>query len=303
MGKGYSRVIRAVLLLCCVALVVSAPAAAQAPAGFWGVTYTTSTNERVTIHLSTSYPVDDAAAQRWANFMASLVHGPELATANVFIAPPAQVARMCGGREVYGCYSNNRIVAQGDEVDAQPTTSVLAHEYGHHIETNRSNDPWRASAWGTKRWSSYVQVCAKTETKQMFPGSQSALLYLFNPGEGFAEAYRLLNEKRLGLPHGRWLVDDLFLPDERALALIELDVLQPWSANTTVTLRGRYRTFRIATPLDGTFAVSAQGRPRVRIDVLAGKKRIARGTRSVSTLVCGARTLSVRVTRLASSGP
>jgi hypothetical protein len=80
-------------------------------------------------------------------------------------------------------------------------------------------------------------------------------------------------------------------------------VLQPWTANTKLTLRGRYRTFRIATPLDGTLTVSAEGRPRVRLEVLAGKKRIARGTRSVSTLVCGARTLSVRVTRRAGSGP
>ncbi len=290
---------------------LSAPAAAQAPAGFWGGTYSTSATERVTVYASNSYPVDEAVTQRWANFVGSLVHGAELSSVSVLLAPPAEVARMCGGREAYGCYANNRIVARGEDTRAATTASVLAHEYGHHIATHRSNAPWRAAAWGTKRWASYDQVCAKTEAKQMFPGSQSALLYMFNPGEGFAEAYRVLNENRAGLPHGDWLVDEIFLPNERALALIEQDVVDPWSANTVVRLNGRFpargkvvRTFRVATPLDGELSVSVQGRPRVRIDVLAGKKRLERGnTSATSWLVCGSRTVTVRATRLAGGGP
>jgi hypothetical protein len=120
------------------------------------------------------------------------------------------------------------------------------------------------------------------------------LLYLVNPGEGFAEAYRVLNENRLGLARGRWRVDSVFQPNARALALLEQDVMNPWRANRTLTLRARARTLTVATRLDGTFSVSA---PRVRIEVLARKKRLARGTGSVNTQVCGARALTLRISR------
>jgi hypothetical protein len=62
------------------------------------------------------------------------------------------------------------------------------------------------------------------------------------------------------------------------------------------------RTFKVATPLDGTFAVSAHAEPRVRLDVLAGRKRVARGTTSATADVCGSRTLTVRVMRTGGSG-
>src|SRR5919204_5057140 len=64
---------------------------ALSPSNFWGGTYTTSTNERVTIFSSRSYPVDDAANQRWAEFLASLLHGSELSQLTLYLAPPAQV--------------------------------------------------------------------------------------------------------------------------------------------------------------------------------------------------------------------
>jgi hypothetical protein len=285
------RVIRG---LC--ALVLCASGWTAAPDGFWGGAYATSTGERVTVYSSTAYTVDESVNQRWANFMASLVHGPELGEVSVYLAPPAEVAGMCGGSDVFGCYANDRIVAPGKDTSETTTASALAHEYGHHVAAHRVNAPWRASAWGTKRWASYLQVCRETRKRQMFPGSQQPLLYLVNPGEGFAEAYRVLNENRLGLARGRWRVDDVFLPNARALALIEQDVVDPWSANRTVTLRAKSRRLTVATPLDGSFSVSAS---RVQIDVLAGKKRLARGAGSVSTQVCGARTLTLRLSRSA----
>src|SRR4051795_11148866 len=48
------------------------------PNDFWGGTYTTSSNERVTIRISRSYPEDPAVGQQWANFVASLLHGSEI---------------------------------------------------------------------------------------------------------------------------------------------------------------------------------------------------------------------------------
>src|SRR5437868_3270112 len=41
----------------------------------WGGTFTASTGEQVHIRVSDSYPQDPAVAQRWANFLAALVHG------------------------------------------------------------------------------------------------------------------------------------------------------------------------------------------------------------------------------------
>ena len=42
---------------------------AAPPVGFWGGEYTTTSDERVTIYTSSSYTVDKAANQRWADFM------------------------------------------------------------------------------------------------------------------------------------------------------------------------------------------------------------------------------------------
>ena len=62
------------------------------------------------------------------------------------------------------------------------------------------------------------------------------------------------------------------------------------------------RNFKLATPLDGTFTASVQGSPALRLDVFSGKKRLVRGTTSTAGTVCGPRTLTFRVTRMAGSG-
>ena len=334
------RVLRRVSFLCFAALLLSAPASASsrrtldrpnrtqiaaarvpirdsifhatpAPSGFWGGVYTTKTNEQVTIYASNAYALDDAANQRWADFVASLVHGPEISRVTIYMAPPAQVATMCGGADILGCYEDGSIVAPGEDTPLVSAESVVAHEYGHEIAANRSNAPWPALAWGTKRWASYEQVCRRARARELFPGAESPLLYLFNPGEAFAESYRLLNERRAGKPETPWLVvDSSLIPDARGLALIEQDVLQPWQRDHTVQLRGRFaargrsvRTFKVGTPLDGTFSLSVDATAKVRVDALAGRKRIARAAPATSATLCGPRTLTLRVTRLAGDGP
>jgi hypothetical protein len=333
-------VLRRVSLLFCAALLLCAPASASpkraldrptrgeigeahvtihdavlrqalAPAGFWGGTYTTKTNEQVTIYSSNAYAVDDAANQRWADFVGSLVHRSEISRVTIYIAPPAQVATTCGGADILGCYDDGTILAPGEDTVEVSAESVIAHEYGHEIAANRLNAPWPALAWGTKRWASYEQVCRRARARELFPGAEGPLLYQFNPGEAFAESYRLLNERRAGKSETPWrVVDSSLIPSERALALIEQDVVQPWERDHTLRLRGRFaargpsvRTFRIATPLDGTFSLSVEATARIRVDVLAGKKRIARAAPSTSGTLCGPRTLRLRVTRLAGDGP
>jgi hypothetical protein len=272
---------------------------AISPSGFWGGTYTTSTNEQVTIYISRSYPEDSAVGQQWADFVASLLHGPEISQVTIFLAPPTQVSQICGGQDVLGCYGNDQLIAPGEDQPGITAEAVIAHEYGHHIAEHRSNAPWRAIDWGTKRWSSYLNVCARARARELFPGAETALVYKFNPGEVFAEDYRLLNEQRLGLPITPWLVvDDSLQPDARALALVQADVTSPWTTNRTTTLRGTFarggssvRAFKVSTPYDGTLVTSLRSArsERLRINVR-------------TTTICGSRTATLRVTRVSGLG-
>jgi hypothetical protein len=289
---------RALLALALAALAAPAGASARLaaePVGFWGGAYTTRTNEQVSVFSSPSYAFDPAVNQRWADFLASLVHGPELATVQVFRAPVAEVARLCGGNvDVRGCYDRGRIVALGEDADLT-ATAVLAHEYGHHIAASRTNAPWPALAWGTKRWSSYIGVCRHARAKEWWPGAEAPLVYFYNPGEGFAEAYRLLNERRLGLPESPWsIVGPVFRPDARALALLQQDVLDPWQP-ITVVRAGRFTaggkrvvTVKVPTPLDGELTATVRGDARL----------VGAGTRTV----CGSRTASFRIVRVGAAG-
>ena len=48
---------------------------------------------------------------------------------------------------------------------------------------------------------------------------------MLNPGEAFAETYRLLNEQRLALPQESWdIVTRSLFPDATALSLLEQDI-------------------------------------------------------------------------------
>jgi hypothetical protein len=100
-----------------------------APVGFWGGEYTTRTNERVRIFSSPAYTVDQAANQRWAEFVARLVHGSELQSVTVYLAMPSEVSVLCGGNpDVRGCYSSGRIIGLGEDTPDATAEAVLAHE-------------------------------------------------------------------------------------------------------------------------------------------------------------------------------
>jgi hypothetical protein len=292
----------------------------MAAAASWGGTYTASTGEQVTITVSNAYPQDQAVPQRWANFLASLVHGSELSTVRVYLAPLSEVQSYCGP-DALACYNpqNSLLVTPGDDPAANLTAeAVVTHEYGHHIANSRSDAPWDAIDYGTKRWSSYMQVCAKAEAGQYFPGAEQNSRYQLNPGEGFAESYRVLNERKAGIPETPWqVVSTALYPDATALSLIQQDVLSPWTGNTKSTLstslsrRARARTLSVSTPLDGKFAVTiraAKGE-RVTADLYsASGARVGHtvvtgtGARTLSTTTCGSRSYSVKLTRKTGSG-
>jgi hypothetical protein len=276
----------------------------------WGGQFAASTGEAVSVTFSDSYPQDPALGQRWANVLAGLVHGPELGSVQVYIAPLREVQRICGFQAL-ACYSPfaERIVAPGETApDGTAAESIVAHEYGHHVASNRSNAPWRAVEWGTKRWATYVNVCSRARAGSLFPGNESRS-YRLNPGEGFAEAYRVLNERRAGRPDAWSLVDASLFPDPTALQLLEQDILQPWTTNESLAFSGsfrrgsgRTRTFTVATPLDGTLRVTLTppSGTTFGLALYSGTELVAgarTGSRSISTTVCGVRSLTVRVTR------
>ena len=257
----------------------------------------------VTIYSSSAYPADPTVNQAAADFVDSLVHGSEISKVKIFFAPPAEVGALCEATEVDGCYfsSTGDLITTGEDTPWSTVEEVLAHEYGHHVATNRLNDPWPAVVYGTKRWATYEGVCQKAASGVAFPGDEGEH-YFQNPGEAFAESYLHLNELKLGLPETPWGYDPMFTPDAGALAAIEQDVLQPWKKGPIKYLRGRFtrrgqhRIFTFKTPLDGGFAAEMKG-PRGSSLKLIGPVEVKRYSAGLSAgLVCGRRTVSARIT-------
>ena len=296
---------------------VKQPIRALAPEGYWGGDYRIASGETVTVYASNSYPVDPALGQRWADFLGSLAHGSELSRVTVLLATPAEISRICGS-DALACYSarGEQLFAPGEDPTSQISAeAVVAHEYGHHVAANRINPPWNALDWGPKRWASAMQVCARTKARQLYPGAEDPVRYQQNPGEGWAETYRLLNEQKLSLPETPWeIVSQSLYPSTAALTAAEQDVVSPWAADTTtvrtgsVTRASRTRTYTVSTPLDGTLKVALRSSAglRVRMDVFASSTRVARvtggGSLARTTTVCGTRTYKVRVSDLRGRG-
>ena len=263
----------------------------------------------VSVRISAAYAADTGAAQRWADFFASLVHGSELGLLDAYIAPLGEVETICGGPGALGCYGANRLVSVGDSSGGIAPESVAAHEYGHHVAYNRVNPPWNAEAWGTKRWATDMGICSRTAAGTAFPGDEGGA-YTLNPGEAFAETFRVLNETQAGLPLTWPIVDASFLPDAAALAATRDDVLQPWTPRAATILHGRFArgrrtwSFKLAAPLDGELSArltaGAGGLDLLAADgrtVLAQGAWAVGGGKSVTYQVCGRRTFVIRLTR------
>lgn len=292
-------------------------ALAQAPNGYWGGVYKVSTGESVTVYASNAYPVDPALGQRWADFLTSLVHGSELSKVTVMLSTDSEISRICG-QDALACYSDRGALLYAPGQDPSSSLSaeaVITHEYGHHVAANRSNAPWNAIDWGPKRWASSMQVCAATKQGRLYPGAEDPVRYQENPGEAWAETYRVLNQRLLGLPESPWeIVSQSLYPTSAALTAAQQDVTTPWTTNTMSTLTGavtprsRTRTYTVSTPLDGAMKLTLKTASglRVSFDVLSASTRVAHvtgsGTLARSTSVCGTRSYRVRVTELKGRG-
>jgi hypothetical protein len=268
----------------------------------------------VDVRVSDALPVETTTPEGWAEFLVHLTHGSELAQLKAFIGTFDDVQEICGSRAL-GCYARDQLVAPGETVVDTSPEEVVRHEYGHHVAAHRLNDPWAALDWGPKRWASAANVCARVTRNEAFPGDEG-LNYQQNPGEAWAEVYRLMDERKAGITTARWpIIDRSFFPDADDLLAAEQDVLRAW---TRTSARIYTKTFGkkaarvwwipLSTPLDGALRVSATlpragGSVEVAL-VGADRKSVVRRAQWVGQRVkrlegsvCGQRSLFVRVTQ------
>jgi hypothetical protein len=295
-------------LLAVMVVALALPASALA----WGGTYPTgdSLGTFVQIQVADTYPVDEALPQAWATYLGSLVHGPELVRLTLNLMPFSGVQSVCGSGAL-ACYDPRQetiYVSPEDQLNAPPAKEIVTHEYGHHIANNQNDAPWPALDYGTKRWSSYENICAKAAGGTASPGDEGTH-YFQNSGEAFAESYRVLNLQKLGLPDSGWnIIDQSFYPDATALTLLEQDVTTPWTGPTASKLRGSFgsgvvRTFKVQTQLDGSFTarLAAPAKAKMRLALYNNGTLVQRGT-TIRYEICGERALTLKVERISGRG-
>jgi hypothetical protein len=286
-------------------------------AAFSGGDYPVGGGETVTVLLSPSYVPDGSVGQSWADLLASFAHNWELSSVTVILMPYNEVTAICG-TEADACYDpqQEQIVLPGDDPpDGTPVEELAAHEYGHHIANNRDNTPWSAYEWGPKRWASYEGVCPRVRAGTAVPGAENPDQYGLNPGEAFAESYRVLNGGQ-----EPWVrVDASWFPDSTDLDLIAADVNDPYAGPTTKSWGRRFRPHARArdqyvyvnTPLDGSLEVRLRGRGSLDGDLfvydaangnLIAKRRAYGHDETLRTTVCGPSRLVVDVFRYSGTG-
>jgi hypothetical protein len=254
------------------------------PEGSWRL-FTTGV---ASVAVSASYASPEETAVHWTEFLTQLLHGDELEGMTLYLGTPSDVSQLCGSYDALGCYAPGwtRIVATGESSEGVRPEAVVTHEYGHYIAAHRENPPWDALDWGTKRWSTVLNVCARSHAHKVFPGAED-WAYTLNPGEGFAESYRFLNGQPTGDVGMDWpIVDRIFYPNAQALQAVRRDVLTPWTHRTNVRLAGRLDArgrakVTVSTPFDGNLDLAAEG------------ATVAGGSQQ---LVCGERKTPVQLT-------
>jgi hypothetical protein len=206
---------------------------------YWGGARTASTGETVDVYAADEYPDvpdNETALQGIANFLAGLPHGSELQSVQVYVVTPVEVTTVCGATAL-ACYGSGVLVVPGQWPSGFPGLEVLTHEYGHHIAANRDDAPWAAIDWGPKYWETAMNVCGRVAAGTAFPGDEETH-YLLNPGEAWAESYRLaVWGAGTQLPLN---VDASFQPSQAALDAALVDVRTPWTGPAETTVAGTF---------------------------------------------------------------
>jgi len=205
-----------------------------------------------------------ADPQPIADFIGTLVHGPEVELLTIQVDTPFQLGLDCGF-EAEACYYNgeNKMVISGEpwtSIGGASREFVIAHEYGHHVAQHRENPaPFPAAIeWGPPRWASQERVCQGWRWGTLFPDpDEYGEHYYSHPGEAFAEAFA---HNRFPQSRVRWRWTGYLKPTPATFEAIVEDVLDPWRARRTLTIRGRFPARGAAvhwlqTPLDGRLSL------------------------------------------------
>lgn len=246
-----------------------------------------------------NFPPDPSRDQAFVSLLGSLVHGDEIVTVALHLADPQEMQEWCGA-SAGACVTHSTIHIPGWLSPAQQQT-VLAHEYGHIIHSNRDNPPTGSIRAGTKRWATYERICEGLRTGQYGESD-----YYKRPREAFAQAYATLN-----FPDARWEpFDETLRPDAFALDAIRQDVLDPWrplvtKVNGRMTKSKRKLVRPLSLPLDGQLivALKAQRSLKAKLSlVVEDVKQTDRNWDFIGTHpieleheVCGERTGTLRV--------
>jgi hypothetical protein len=261
------------------------------------------------------------ALQRVLNTLGETLHGPEINKLRVQIADLAALYGTCGVGAT-ACYlpGLQTMVVSGSPINlnnGMPQGMVITHEYGHHLEANRSLPGWNASNLGGRHWATYERVCEGVAAGRLFPGDQGAG-YWDNPGEAFAQAFAEMHYPDV-VPWW-WRFAE---PDEGAFAAIRADVADSsqgtkmrWARKLAPRSPRAART--IATQVDGPIGVRLKQPRAARFDLVlraadgrvVRRGRVLRRTkgksgRPVSQLSyssCGSQSFTVEVRRRAGKG-
>jgi hypothetical protein len=132
----------------------------------------------VDVQVTSAYADNPSADQALVDFLGSRLHGPELGALRVYVGTPREIVRLCGGEpDAVACYAvaEARMYVPGERVRGIPVEYAITHEYGHHLASRRSNDPWDALDWGAKHWASATRVCTHVKKDRLFPGNQGRI--------------------------------------------------------------------------------------------------------------------------------
>jgi hypothetical protein len=314
--------------------VISGPVPATATPTSVSGTYPVAGGGTVKVEVDAAWAGTDAL-QRVLDTLGATVHGPEMSRLTVHIADQTNLWALCG-QNATACYfpSSQTMVVSGSPTNPNnqmPQGMVITHEYGHHIEANRSFPGWYATNLGARHWATYEHVCEGVAAGVLYPGDEG-LHYWENPGEAFAQAYATML-----YPDAVPWWWSFAKPDEGAFEAIRADVADTsdgthssWSQR--LTPRSPTASTTVSASLDGPISVSVRQprRAKFKVRLLSpngsvvsqgqdqlrwiSKKRGKRGrkgkkaaTAAMTELhydVCGAgnRTFQLQVSRLAGKG-
>ncbi|MGC1166302.1 MAG: hypothetical protein WA862_09340, partial [Solirubrobacterales bacterium] len=261
---------------------------------------------------------DAADPQAIANFIGTLIHGPEVNLLTIQLDTPSQLAFDCGF-DAQACYfgDEGKIVLSGNADSAPDSASrefVLAHEYGHHVAQHRDMPaPFPAAIkWGTERWSSVVNVCEGHRAGTFFPGDDG-YHYYEDPGEAFAESFAF---NRFPEAAVEWAWSPALRPTATSLQALRKDTVRPWLGRHSFTVAGRVprsgalvQEFR--TPFDGKVSIAPAGGRRLGYELLIrnhsgetlrSSRQGVSSSHRLDYTVCGQSRLRVAVRALGRAG-